>query len=94
MRPLGIPTMIDRAVQAVFHLAVDPVIETRSEPNSYGFRKRRSTHDAVTALRCHLDKPYSPTWVLEADIAKCFDRISHEFLLRDTPILYKHILEQ
>ena len=59
-RPLGIPTMIDRAIQAVFHLAVDPVVEKISEPNSFGFRKRRSTHDAVTALRGHLDKPYSP----------------------------------
>ena len=93
-RPLGIPTMIDRAIQAVYHLAVDPVVETLSEPNSFGFRKRRSTHDAVTVLRGHLYKPYSPRWVLEADIAKCFDRISHEFLLRHTPIIYKRPLEQ
>lgn len=86
--------MIDRAVQAVYHLAVDPVIETQSELNSFGFRKRRSTHDAITALISHLDKPYSPRWILEADIAKCFDRISHNFLLRHTPIIHNKALEQ
>jgi RNA-directed DNA polymerase len=60
MRPLGIPTMIDRAVQAVYHLGVDPVVEAQSDPNSYGFRKQRSTHDAITALRSLLDKETHP----------------------------------
>lgn len=60
MRPLGIPTMIDRAVQALFHLCIDPVVETQSDHNSYGFRKYRSTHDAITALRSLLDKESHP----------------------------------
>jgi len=60
MRPLGIPTMTDRAMQALYHLEVDPVVETRSDPNSYGFRKNRSTHDAITAIRNHLDKSNHP----------------------------------
>jgi len=47
LRPLGIPTMIDRAVQAVYHLAIDPVVETRSDKFSFGFRKHRSQHDAI-----------------------------------------------
>lgn len=94
MRPLGIPTMIDRAVQAIYHLGVDPVVEAQSDPNSFGFRKQRSTHDAITALRSLLDKETHPRWVLEADIAKCFDRISHKFLLEHTPICHKHVLNQ
>lgn len=59
MRPLGIPTMIDRAVQAIYHLGLDPV-EVQSDPNSYGFRKNRSTHDAITAIRSLLDKKTHP----------------------------------
>jgi RNA-directed DNA polymerase len=51
LRPLGIPTLIDRAVQAVYHLAMDPVVETKSDPNSYGFRKGRSQHDAIAYIR-------------------------------------------
>lgn len=92
-RPLGIPTMIDRAMQALYHLGVDPAVETVSDPNSYGFRKHRSTHDAITALRSILDKDNHPRWILEADISKCFDKISHEFLMRHTPICHKHVLQ-
>ena len=51
MRPLGIPTLIDRAVQAVYHLAVDPIVELTSDKNSYGFRTGRSQHDAIAYLR-------------------------------------------
>jgi len=60
MRPLGIPTMIDRAVQAIYHMGIDPVVETVSDCNSYGFRKHRSTHDAIIALRSHMDKRAHP----------------------------------
>jgi RNA-directed DNA polymerase len=94
MRPLGIPTMIDRAVQAIYHLGVDPVVEAQSDPNSYGFRKNRSTHDAITAIRSILDKETHPRWILEADISKCFDKISHDFLLKHTPICHKQVLKQ
>jgi len=60
MRPLGIPTLIDRTVQAIYHLGIDPVVEAQSDPNSFGFRKQRSTHDAITALRSLLDKETHP----------------------------------
>ena len=60
MRPLGIPTLRDRAVQAVYQLAVDPVVETVSDKNSYGFRKNRFTHDAITTIRSLLDKKVHP----------------------------------
>ena len=93
-RKLGIPTMIDRAVQAVYHMGVDPVVEVNSDKNSFGFRKSRSTHDAIAYARSHLDKKTAPNWVLEADISKCFDKISHEFLMEHTPIADKCILEQ
>ena len=59
-RPLGIPTRIDRAMQALYHIGVDPAVETVSDPNSYGFRKCRSTHDAITAIRSLLDKETHP----------------------------------
>lgn len=85
--------MIDRAMQALYHLGVDPAVETRSDPNSYGFRKCRSTHDAITAIRSLLDKRNHPHWILEADILKCFDRIDHAFLIKYTPICHKHVLE-
>jgi RNA-directed DNA polymerase len=94
MRPLGIPTLIDRAVQAVYHLAVDPVVEVTSDGNSFGFRKHRSTHDAITAIRSLMDKQHHPHWILDADIARCFDKINHEFLMKHTPICDKNVLEQ
>lgn len=94
LRPLGIPTMLDRAVQAVYLLAVDPVVETNSDKNSFGFRKFRSQHDAIAYIRSILDKKVSPNYILEADISKCFDKINHKFLLQNTPICHKHVLNQ
>ena len=93
-RGLGIPTINDRLVQAVYHLAVDPVVEQLSDLSSFGFRKEKSTMDAVDYFRNYMDKRYSPNLVLEADIRKCFDRISHEFLMVNTPICHKSVLEQ
>ena len=94
LRPLGIPTLKDRAVQAVYHMAVDPVVETRSDFNSYGFRTGRSQHDAIAYIRSWLDKSYSPEYILETDIAKCFDKICHDFIMNNTPICHKHILKE
>lgn len=94
MRPLGIPTLEDRMVQAVYHMAVDPVVEQYSDINSFGFRKYRGTQDAVNYLRNYMDKSYSPRWVLEADISKCFDKIDHNFLIENTPICDKHVLKE
>lgn len=79
-RPLGIPTMKDRARQALIKLALEPEWEARFEPNSYGFRNGRSCHDAVEAIFNEIR--FKAKYVLDADIAKCFDRINHEALLR------------
>lgn len=78
-RPLGIPTIKDRALQALVKLALEPEWEARFEPNSYGFRVGRSCHDAIEAIFDAIK--YKPKYVLDADIAKCFDRINHKALL-------------
>lgn len=85
-RPLGIPTMMDRAMQALHLLALEPVAETQADPNSYGFRPRRSVADALGQCYIALAKEDSPQWVLEGDIESCFDRISHRWLLDNVPM--------
>lgn len=78
-RRLGIPTMHDRALQALVKQALEPEWEARFEANSYGFRPGRSCHDAINAICAALSK--QAKWCYDADIAKCFDRIAHEPLL-------------
>jgi len=78
-RPLGIPTMNDRALQALVKMALEPEGEARFEPNSYGFRPGRSCQDAIGAIFNCIR--YKNKYVLDADIAKCFDKIDHEALL-------------
>ncbi|MCW3055215.1 MAG: RNA-directed polymerase [Chthonomonadales bacterium] len=85
-RPLGIPTMRDRAMQALYLLALDPVAETTADPNSYGFRKERSCADAIEQCYKALVRRDCAQWILEADITACFDRISHEWLLAHVPM--------
>lgn len=84
-RPLGIPTMTDRAMQALYLLALAPIAETTGDPNSYGFRIERSTADAMGQLFVCLSKKVSAQWVLEADIEGCFDHINHDWLIANVP---------
>jgi RNA-directed DNA polymerase len=86
LRLLGIPTMQDRAQQALHLLALEPVVETTADPNSYGFRKQRSVADAIEQCRNDLSRATSAQWVLEGDIRNCFDEISHEWLLSHAPM--------
>jgi RNA-directed DNA polymerase len=86
MRPLGIPTMHDRAMQALYAQALLPVAETTGDPNSYGFRPHRSCADAIQQCFIGLAKRYSPQWILEGDIKACFDDISHNWLLEHIPM--------
>ena len=86
LRPLGIPTMKDRAMQALYMMALEPVAETTGDTHSYGFRKERCTMDAVRQCHNLLCKGYSPEWILEGDIKGCFDHISHEWLLNHIPM--------
>jgi RNA-directed DNA polymerase len=92
MRPLGIPTIEDRAVQAVAKIAMEPYYEAQFESCSYGFRPAMGAHDAIEAIwnATHL----KPKWVLDADITGCFDNISHEALLRLIPAEFKDLVNQ
>ena len=85
LRPLGIPTMKDRAMQALHLLGLEPVAETLADENSYGFRPARSTADAIVQCHIVLSRATSPAWILEGDIKSCFDRISHEWMLANIP---------
>ena len=83
LRPLGIPTMLDRAMQALYLLALLPVAEEEAYPHSYGFRPYRSVADAMAQCFTLLSRSSSPQWVLEGDIVGCFDNIDHDWLLRN-----------
>jgi len=86
LRPLGIPTMADRAQQALHLLALEPVAETLADPNAYGFRPKRSTADAIAQCFNVLVRKQSARWILEGDIKSCFDRISHSWLRKHIPM--------
>src|ERR1700682_2475051 len=92
-RPLGIPVMKCRAMQALYLLALDPIAETTADPNSYGFRTERSTADAIEQCHIVLSNRGGATWIFEGDIKSCFDRISHEWLLAHIP-MNKAILQK
>jgi RNA-directed DNA polymerase len=78
-RPLSIPTINDRAVQMLVKMALEPEWEAIFEPNSYGFRLGRQSHDAIQQIFGSIKG--KPKWVLDADISKCFDSINHSYLL-------------
>jgi RNA-directed DNA polymerase len=82
MRPLGIPTMQDRAKQALIKIALEPEWEAIFEPNSYGFRPGRSCHDAIRAIADNINQSINGKYIYDADISKCFDKINHEALLQ------------
>lgn len=86
LRPLGIPTMKDRAMQALYLLALEPLAEVTADPHSYGFRKERCCQDAIQQCHTILCRGNSPKWVLEGDIKGCFDHISHDWLLSNIPM--------
>lgn len=79
LRPLGIPTIQDRALQSLIALALEPEWEARFTPAMFGFRKGRSAHDAIITIRSSIQ--FSPKFVLDADIEKFFDRVDHQALL-------------
>lgn len=93
MRPLSIPTMYDRAMQALYAMALDPIQEATADPNSYGFRKGRSCQDAMCQIQLMTNSAKKPDWVLEGDIKGCFDNFSHEWMLNNIPMDRK-ILKQ
>jgi RNA-directed DNA polymerase len=93
LRPLGIPTMADRAQQALYLLALEPISETLADTNSYGFRPKRSIQDAIAQCFTVLSRKQSAQWILEADIKACFDNINHDWMIRNIP-MDKNILQK
>jgi RNA-directed DNA polymerase len=85
-RPLGIPTMMDRACQALHLLGLEPIAETSADPHSYGFRIGRGAADAIQRLHILLSKKGSAQWVMEGDIKSCFDEIRHQWLESNIPM--------
>jgi RNA-directed DNA polymerase len=85
-RGLGIPTMIDRAMQALYLLALDPIAETTADPTSYGFRTKRAPADAIEQCFTVLAKKHSPQWMLKGDIRAAFDQLSHEWMVTHIPM--------
>ncbi|MCG8352393.1 MAG: hypothetical protein MI924_31895 [Chloroflexales bacterium] len=85
-RPLGIPTVQDRVMQAIIKATLEPEWEARLEANSYGFRPGRSTMDAITAIHTTLNQQGSSRRVLDADIKGCFDNIDHTARLNRVPV--------
>src|SRR5271155_1955352 len=95
-RPLGIPTMADRAMQALYLLGLDPIAETLADGHSYGFRLERCCADALDECHKILRGPNGrdsrgPDWILEGDIKSCYDRIGHGWL-RDHIFMDQEVL--
>ena len=90
-RPLGIPTMQDRAEQALDLMALEPVAECMADGQSNGFRKKRSTHDAIAGCYNALRRKGSADWILEGDITGCFDNIKHQWILDNIPMNKKKL---
>ena len=78
-RPLGIPTVADRVVMAAAKIVLEPIFEADFSPQSFGFRPKRSAHQALEAVRQAANK--GAVWVLDADIKACFDEIDHDALM-------------
>lgn len=86
MRPLGIPTMTDRAMQTLYRYTLEPIAETTADCHSYGFRPKRCVQDAIEHCFTSLAKTTSPQWILEGDIKGCFDNISHDWIMKHIPM--------
>ena len=93
LRPLGIPTMVDRSQQALHLMALEPVADILADKNSYGFRPKRSIHDAIQKCFMVLARRGSSQWILEGDIKACFDKISHSWLIENS-MMDKSILQK
>jgi RNA-directed DNA polymerase len=92
MRPLGIPTIKDRAMQAATKQALEPYYEAKFEPNSYGFRPAMGCHDAIDKISSNLTQKQK--WALDADITGCFDNIDHDYLARQVDKHWRPIIKQ
>ncbi len=81
LRPLGIPTILDRVIQDMVRMTIEPITEYHASDNSYGFRPKRNCHDAIEHLYNKLAQRSCPQWIIEGDIKGCFDNIAHDHIL-------------
>lgn len=86
MRPLGIPTIADRAMQTLHKLAIEPIAEITADQHSFGFRPKHNAREAILCCAEALQKATHPMWILEADIKACFDNIDHEWIKAHIPM--------
>jgi RNA-directed DNA polymerase len=93
LRHLGIPTMKDRTIQALYKLGLEPIAETTADLNSYGFRPKRSCADAIEQCFNALARRTSAEWIFEADIRGCFDNISHAWIMQHIPLNKKVLIQ-
>lgn len=95
LRPLSIPTLLDRVIQKMFQLVVDPAVDVFGDPNSYGFRKHRSCHNAIGALASRLAKVSENFTIINMGIEKFFDTINHKWIQVHFPMPtgFEHVLE-
>jgi RNA-directed DNA polymerase len=84
LRPLGIPTIKDRVYQNIVRNALEPQWEARFEAISYGFRPKRSTHDAIRSIFNRINGGTKKKWIFEGDFQGCFDHLNHEWILKQT----------
>ena len=82
-RPLSVPNIFDRAAEALFLIAIDPVVETLADAHAYGFRRKRSAQDAVRDIVENFGLLHGRQWVLKADVKGCFDHLSHDWILQN-----------
>lgn len=81
-RPLSVPVIFDRAAEALFLIVIDPVVEAAADAHAYGFRKKRSSQDAVRDIVERFGLLHNRQWVLKADVKGCFDHLSHDWIMR------------
>lgn len=94
-RLLGIPTLLDRVIQKMFQLVIDPAVDVFGDPNSYGYRKYRSSHNAIGALASRLAKASENFTIIHMDIKKFFDTIDHNWIRAYFPMPtgFENVLE-
>ena len=83
LRPLGIPTILDRVIQDMVRMTIEPITEYHASGNSYGFRPKRNCHDAIEHLFNKLAQRGCDQWVIEGDVEGCFDNIAHDHILEN-----------
>lgn len=92
LRPISIPSIKDRCLQAVYYIGYSLYSEHVADDHSYAFRPGRSPAWAAQSVASHLRFSFKPNWIVEIDISKCFDSISHEFIIQNTPFIPKTIM--